>query len=78
MFKTKQKMVVKLLLFVLILDLLIFPKDAHAYLDPGTGSMLIQVLIGGVLGSLYFIKLYWKKISSFVKEKLNKNKDGNE
>lgn len=67
-----------ILFYIFIFNSLVFPKDAHAYLDPGTGSMLIQVLIGGILGSLYFIKLYWKKISSFVKEKLNKNKDGNE
>jgi len=78
MFIFKKKIVVKILLFVFILDFLVFPKKAHAYLDPGTGSMLIQVLIGGILGSLYFIKLYWKKISSFVKKKFNKNKDGNE
>lgn len=66
------------LFFIFILSLFVFPKDAYAYLDPGTGSMLVQVLIGGILGSLYFIKLYWKKLRSFVRKKFNKNKDGNE
>lgn len=40
------------------------------YIDPGTGSYLIQILVGAVLGILYFfknIKLYIK--SFFVKDK---------
>ncbi len=30
-----------------------------AYLDPGTGSFLLQMLMGGVAGGLVLIKLYW-------------------
>lgn len=45
---------------------LIFARPAHAYLDPGTGSLLIQILIGSVLGATYFIKLYWKKIKVYL------------
>ena len=32
---------------------------AHAYLDPGTGSILLQLLLGGVAGFLVIIKLNW-------------------
>jgi hypothetical protein len=39
---------------------------AYAYLDPGTGSVLLQVLLGGVAGVLALIKLYWKRIKSVV------------
>ena len=45
---------------------LVLPGDVHAYLDPGTGSFMIQILIGGVLGSIYFIRLYWAKLKQFV------------
>jgi hypothetical protein len=38
---------------------------AHAYLDPGTGSFFLQVLIGGIVGSLAAIKLYWTRIKLF-------------
>lgn len=38
---------------------------AHAYLDPGTGSMILQVLLGGIAGALVVVKLYWKKIKRF-------------
>ncbi len=36
-----------------------------AYLDPGTGSIVIQALVGGILGGLLVIKLFWKKIFAF-------------
>ncbi len=41
-----------------------------AYLDPGSGSLLLQVLLALFLGAGFTIKLYWKKIKSFF----NKNK----
>ena len=34
---------------------------AHAYLDPGTGSMILQVLLGGVAGVALVGKLYWHR-----------------
>lgn len=37
-------------------------KTASAYLDPGTGSMILQVLLGGVAGLLLAGKLYWHRI----------------
>ncbi len=38
---------------------------AHAYLDPGTGSMLLQLLLGGLVGLLTILKLYWHRIKAF-------------
>ncbi len=38
---------------------------AHAYLDPGTGSMLLQLLLGGVAGVLVVGKLYWHRVKAF-------------
>jgi hypothetical protein len=32
------------------------------YLDPGSGSFLIQLLLAALLGSAFAIKIYWKKI----------------
>ncbi len=37
-------------------------ESAFAYLDPGTGSMLLQVILGGVAAVGVAIKLYWHKI----------------
>ena len=35
---------------------------AFAYLDPGTGSMLLQVILGGIAAVGVAIKLYWHKL----------------
>ena len=40
---------------------------AHAYLDPGTGSMLLQVLLGGVAGAIVALRLYWGRVKSFFR-----------
>ena len=54
---------------------LISTQTAQAYLDPGSGSLLFQLLIGGVLSGLFAIKLYYKKIKSFFNKK---NADGHQ
>ena len=33
-----------------------------AYLDPGTGSMLVQLLVGGVAAAGVAAKLYWRRL----------------
>ena len=47
--------------FITILLLLMF-TDAIAYLDPGTGSMLLQVILGGIAAIGVAIKLYWHRL----------------
>jgi hypothetical protein len=37
----------------------------EAYLDPGTGSMAIQLVLGGVVAVLATARLYWSKLRSF-------------
>ena len=51
--------------FLIVLALLIlFPRPAHAYLDPGSGSMMIQLLLAGVAGAGVALKLAWKRVTS--------------
>ena len=40
--------------------------DVHAYLDPGTGSMALQLLVGGVVAVLATIRVYWGRLKSFA------------
>lgn len=35
---------------------------AHAYLDAGTGSMMTQLLLGGVAGLAVLIRMYWRRL----------------
>jgi hypothetical protein len=46
--------------------LLLAPAPAWAYLDPGTGSFLIQGIIAAVIGVGVTLKLYWKRIKSAI------------
>jgi hypothetical protein len=42
--------------------LLGFPSRADAYLDPATGSIVLQVVMGGILAALAATKLYWNRL----------------
>jgi hypothetical protein len=53
------------LLILLLLTLWLPARDAHAYLDPGTGSFLLQAVIAVVMGALLSLKLYWQQLKSF-------------
>ena len=45
--------------------ILTFPNFAQAYLDPGSGSYILQVLFGVLFGASYLVKVYWRRIKSF-------------
>lgn len=48
-----------------ILVLLLIPhQSAHAYIDPGTGSYILQLIVGGSLAGVFLAKMYWKKLVS--------------
>jgi hypothetical protein len=38
-----------------------------AYLDPGSGSYLLQLLIAGLLGSAFVIRASWGKIKAYFR-----------
>ena len=42
-------------------SLIAFELPLHAYLDPGSGSMLLQVLLGGFAALGVVIRLYWQR-----------------
>ena len=44
---------------------LLMPGRADAYVDPGSGSYLFQILIAGGMAVLYGIKHFWSKIRFF-------------
>lgn len=48
--------------FLGLLTLLIFAPPAHAYIDPGTGSYFLQILLAGIAAGLLGIKLLWGRI----------------
>ena len=49
-----------------ILTLLACPSLAYAYVDPGAGSMLLQLVLGGVAGFFVLFRLCKQKMLKLV------------
>ena len=54
------------------------PTEAFAYIDPGTGGMLVQLLLGGVAGALVIVKLYWYRIRKVAARLFRGRREGRE
>jgi hypothetical protein len=48
------------------LSVLLFQAPLQAYLDPGSGSMLLQLLLGGIAGIAVIFQLFWRRILSVL------------
>jgi|GEM_PF-1967633 len=44
----------------------IFFLKVHSYLDPGSGSFILQLVLAAVLGWLIILRSYWTKIKEWV------------
>ena len=50
----------------LFIYLILMAKNAFAYIDPGTGSYVIQIVLAVLFGSLFMLKTYWKMVKAFL------------
>ena len=50
---------------LVVAALMVLPQRVLAYIDPGTGSILLQGLLAGVAGLLVVMKLYWGRVKNF-------------
>ena len=50
------------ILFFNFISLFLTISSAHAYLDPGTGSIILQGIIGAIAAIAVASKLYWHKL----------------
>jgi hypothetical protein len=41
---------------------LLFPRDAFAYIDPGSGSLIFQTIVATLAGFAYAMRVYWGRI----------------
>ena len=65
---------------IILIFIVLNPSFAYAYLDPGTGSIILQAIIGVIAASLTAISIYWEKFKSiiskiFMRNKKQENKD---
>lgn len=58
----------KRILSIVLLSL-ICAENAHAYLDPGTGSILLQALLAGMLA----VGAFWRNLKGYIKGFFTRN-----
>jgi len=56
-------------IIIAILLLSALPATAHAYIDPGSGSALISIIIGAFVAAGVAIKTFWYKITGIFSRK---------
>jgi len=63
----------KCMIFTLILAM--SARPAAAYLDPGTGSYILQLLLGGLFAGLFTLRIYWDRIKARLKSMFLRKED---
>jgi len=68
-----------------VLLALVFPDVAEAYggivpayIDPGTGSLIIQMLLAVLVGAGFAVKIFWTRIKAFFSKVFGKKRDGSD
>jgi energy-coupling factor transporter transmembrane protein EcfT len=54
------------LLLLLLLGFILSVTQASAYIDPGTASMVWQLMLAVVLASAYAVHTYWIRIKNAI------------
>ena len=54
------------LAFVLITIVFGLSQPAYAYLDPGTGSIILQSIFGGIAAASALGAMYWRNFKNFL------------
>lgn len=63
----KSKIIISLSFFILT-------TKAHAYLDPGTGSIILQAIVGAFAAFFTSIYIFWARVKNFYKKIFKKIK----
>lgn len=63
------------LIFVYLLSSV---SNANAYIDPGTGSIILQAILAFVAGAAATVSLWWGNLKMFIKKIFKSNKKDNE
>jgi hypothetical protein len=50
-------------LFFLVL--LLFTRESEAYIDPGSGSYVLQLIVASFFAIVFTLKVFWRNIRAF-------------
>lgn len=49
---------------LVVMAVVLWPARADAYLNPDSGSLLLQVLLGGGAGLAVAVRLFWRRFAA--------------
>ena len=53
---------------IIFLSFFILTTKAHAYLDPGTGSIILQAIVGAFAAFFTSVYIFWSNVKRFYKK----------
>jgi hypothetical protein len=53
-------------------------KDRPLYIDPGSGSFIIQLILATLLGAIFILKTYWKRIKNAISKIFHRDSENPE
>jgi hypothetical protein len=62
-------------IFMCVFFMLIFANQSYAYIDPGTGSMLVQAVLAAIAVVSVSIGIFWRRIRSFLDRLFGRNRN---
>jgi len=68
----------KFFLLAFVYIFVIPPPRVYAYLNPDSGSYMLQIIMGTALGIIVSIKVFWKNITSFFHKNTHSNENSND
>lgn len=60
--------------FLILFVSLIVPQQVEAYLDPGTGSQIFQMILASIVVIGFFVKSFFRQIKFFLIKIFKKKK----
>lgn len=66
------------LIKIILFSTFVMPNHAYAYLDPGTGSIILQAILGFIAAAFATISFQWNRLKNFLKKIFNKTKNKNQ
>ncbi len=60
---------------LMVLLIVLSYQPAYAYLDPATGSYILQLVLAGLLGAALAVKIFWGNLKSFFGKLFSKGRD---
>lgn len=70
--KNDSRLIISLTVFFVAM---FFTNRAHAYIDPGTGSMVVQAVIAAIAIASVSIGIFWRRLRSFFSRLFGSKKD---